>query len=476
MKKRIFAMLLCLCMLVACFAGCGGKKATDSNVPATTEDKASGDNSAPNYSGRTLDVLFMVGGQRQMADPILAKLEEVLPGLETKVVYDHNAGDILRSRVMANDAPDIFDVNSGTYDYYSAIEEGVMKPLDFLYDVPCVDDPSKTLGDILNFSMMTFGYVDGKHYCMSDTVYTSGLWYDANMFKEKGYKVPETWDEFVALGEKAKADGKYLLCYSTKYGQEYFYNYWFNPLVCSIDIEAFGKLQRLEENAYSDPAVREALERTKMLIDKGYVDTVSGTLEITETQMEFCNGNVLFYPCGSWLEAEMEGNWPDGFELTYIPFPANKADDPSYLAVAGVVSAVSATTKNEDLVKEYYRYMLSHKDTTRKVVEITMNGLAIADFAKNFGDLLPHSVSSSWKAIDSGKCIGIRDLSRSFYPGVRDVVTNSITAFNAGQLDVDGYINALNEFYNNTRKDDSIIKRDYDMSAIMEAIAQYKAK
>jgi N-acetylglucosamine transport system substrate-binding protein len=296
------------------------------------------------------------------------------------------------------------------------------------------------------------------------------------MFKEKGYKVPETWDEFVSLGEKAKADNKYLLCYSTKYGQEYFYNYWFNPLVCSIDINAFGKLQRLEENAYCDPAVKEALEKTNMLVDKGYVDTVSGTLEITETQMEFCNGNILFYPCGSWLEAEMEGNWPDGFELTYIPFPPNKAGDPSYLAVAGVVSSVSSTTENLDLVKEYYRYMLSHKETTKKVVETTMNGLAIADFSKNFGDLLPHSVSSSWNAIDSGRCIGIRDLTRAFYPGVRDVITNSITALNAGDLDVDGYIKALNDFYKKTREDDSILKRNYDMTAIMEALKTYKAK
>jgi len=473
MKKRILAIFLCLCILMAFFVGCGGKKGTTKDTPTKTEEKSDG---TPDFSGRTLDVLYMVGGQRQMADPILAKLEEVCPGLKTKIEYNHDAGDVLRSRVMANDAPDIFDVNSGMYDYYAAIDEGVMMPLDFLYDVPCVDDPSKKLGDILNFSMMTFGYVDGKHYCMSDTVYTSGLWYDANMFKEKGYKVPETWDEFVSLGEKAKADNKYLLCYSTKYGQEYFYNYWFNPLVCSIDINAFGKLQRLEENAYSDPAVKEALEKTNMLVDKGYVDTVSGTLEITETQMEFCNGNILFYPCGSWLEAEMEGNWPDGFELTYIPFPPNKAGDPSYLAVAGVVSSVSSTTENLDLVKEYYRYMLSHKETTKKVVETTMNGLAIADFSKNFGDLLPHSVSSSWIAIDSGRCIGIRDLTRAFYPSVRDVITNSITALNAGDLDVDGYIKALNDFYKKTREDDSILKRNYDMTAIMEALKTYKAK
>lgn len=478
MKKKILVIFLCICVLSLGFVGCGSKKKdTSDTTTTTTTDKTSDEGKGtPDFSGRKLDVLFMVGGQRQMADPIIAKLKEVHPGLDAEVVYDHNAADILRSRVMANDAPDIFDVNGGMYDYYAAIEEGVLKPLDFLYDVPTVDDPSKTLGDILNFPMMTFGYVNGKHYCMNDSVYTSGLWYDANMFKEKGYKTPDTWDEFVELGAKAKADGKYLLCYSTKYGQEYFYNYWLNPLICSIDINAFGKMQKLEENAYSDPAVREALNRTKLLIDKGYTDTVSGTLEITETQMEFCNGNVLFYPCGSWLEAEMDGNWPDGFELRYIPFPSNKAGDPSYLSIAGVISGVSATTKNEDIVKEYYRYMLSDKETTRKVVETTTNGLAIADFSKNFGSILSDSVASSWDAIDSGKCIGVRDQARSFYPDIKDPITNLSSAFNAGDVDVDGFITKMNEVYKKVREDDSVIKREYDMSAIIAAVKAYKPK
>lgn len=479
MSKKVIALILLIALLMTLVVACGN----NSDVPGSSDpspnaqgDSPSGDNEGSDYSGRTLDVLFMVGGQGQMADPILAKLEDVLPGLETKVVYDHNAGDILRSRVMANNAPDIFDVNAGMYDYYSAIDEGVMMPLDFLYDVPCVDDSSKTLGDIINFSMLNYGYVDGHHYCMSDSVYTSGLWYDANMFREMGYEVPETWDQFVALGEKAKNDGKYLLTYSTKYGSEYFYNYWFNPLLCSIDVEAFGKLQRLEENAYSHPAVKEALDRTQMLIDEGYIDTVSGTLEITETQMEFCNGNILFYPCGSWLEAEMDGNWPDGFELTYVPFPANKVEDPSYLAVSGVISAVSANTENLDIVKEYYRYMLSHKETTTKVVETTKNGLAIADFSENFGYLLAHSVSSSWDAIDSGQCIGIRDLSRNFYPVLSDVITDAISALNAGELTVDGYIEKMNTTYKEILEDDSILKREYDMGALMEAVAQYNPK
>lgn len=450
--KKLLSLLLCILLLASAAAALG-----------------EGD-----FKGRELDVLFMVGGQGKMADPVLAKLEEVLPGLKTTVVYDHKAGDILRNRTLANDVPDIFDVNSMTYDHLAAIDEGVIQPLDLLYDVPCVDDPGKTLKDVLNFQTMNFGSINGKYHLMPDALYTSGLWYDAKMFRDKGYEVPNTWDEFVALGEKAKADSKKLLLYSTRYGGEYFQQYWFDPLLLSIDINAYGDLQNLKENAWSNPAVRKALELTVGLIDMGYVDTVSGTLGISETQMEFCNGNVLFYACGSWLEAEMAGNWPEGFELTYLPFPPQKEGDPSYCIVAPVVSAISASTENADLVKEYYRYLLTDPETTKKVVETTLNGLPIKGFSEKYGDLLPASVNSCWKTIDSGRVLSLNDSLINFYHDIYDLFTDKCGALTAKTITVDEYIEALNEFFAEKLEDDDVVKRPYDMNAIMEALKEYR--
>ena len=450
--RKLLSVLLCLLLIVSAFG-----------VLAQSD-----------YSNRKLDVLFMVGGQGTMADPILAKLKEVFPGLDATVVYDHKAGDILRNRTLANDVPDIFDVNSMTYDHLAAIDEGVIQSLDILYDVPCVDDPSKTLKDVLNFQTMNYGAIDGKYHLLPDALYTSGLWYDAKMFRDKGYEAPSTWDEFVALGDKAKADGKNLLLYSTKYGGEYFQQYWFDPLLLSIDLGAYGDLQNLKENAWSNPAVRKALELTIGLIDKGYVDTVSGTLGISETQMEFCNGNVLFYACGSWLEAEMAGSWPEGFELTYLPFPPQKEGEPSYCIIAPVVSGISATTKNQDLVKEYYRYMLTDPETTKKVVAITLNGLPIKGFSEKYGDLLPASVNSCWKAIDSGRVLSLNDSMINFYHDSYDLLTDKSSALTAQTITVDEYINTMNGYFAEKLADEDVIKRPYDMSAIMEALKEYR--
>lgn len=106
MSKRIGLMLLVVALVVSVLAGCG--KAADADNPNPAQVDANYD-----FKGRSIDVLYMIGGQGQMADPIAAKLKEVYPGLEVNVVYDHNAHEIMRNRVMANDAPDIFDLNQG---------------------------------------------------------------------------------------------------------------------------------------------------------------------------------------------------------------------------------------------------------------------------------------------------------------------------------------------------------------------------
>src|SRR5690554_1504396 len=100
MKKRISILALCLCFALAIFAGCSPEETTAAPTESTT-----GEGGEKDFSGRSLDVLFMVGGQGEMANPILATLEDVYPGLETNVTYDHNAADILRSRILAGNPP-----------------------------------------------------------------------------------------------------------------------------------------------------------------------------------------------------------------------------------------------------------------------------------------------------------------------------------------------------------------------------------
>lgn len=455
MGKRIISILIAVLMIVGLCAGCNKSGGAENPNPAKSGAKY-------DFNGRTLDVLYMVGGQGQMADPIADKLKEDYPGLTVNVVYDHNAHEIMRNRVMAGNPPDIFDINQGFYDYYGAIAEGICKPLDFLYPLKTVDG-SKTLKEVIDFDAIKKGYVDGKYYLMADTIYTSGLWYDAKLLRDNNINPPTTWDEFVKALEILKSKGVIGLSWSGKWAGEYALNYFFYPQVASLDYKAFIDIQNLEDNAWKSPAVREVMDRLKMIVDKGYFDTKSAGMDAAEIQMEFIKRTFAFYPCGSWFEAEMEGNWPDDFELTYLPFSGVKdAKGTNHTLLASVVSGVSAETKNEDIVGEYYRYMLSDKEVTTNIVKGALNGLPIKGFSENFGDLLPKSVQGTWAAISDGNKPLI-EMASSWYPEHIIMSGDAITAFVAGNITAEEFADRMDKFGKQVKDDSSIVK--YKMSA-----------
>ena len=235
-------------------------------------------------------------------------------------------------------------------------------------------------------------------------------------------------------------------------------NYWFYPEVATLDYKAFVAIEDLDENAWQAPAVQEVIGRLKTLLDKGYFDTASAGMDASEIQMEFIKRTFAFYPCGSWLEAEMSGNWPTDFKLTYLPFSGVKAAaDTNYTLLASVVSAVSATTKNEDIVGEYYRYMLSDDAVTSAIVGGALNGLAIKGFSEKFGKLLPLSVQGTWAAIDAGNKPLIQ-MASAWYPEHLTTSQDAITAFVAGDIDAAEFAKRMDDFGAAVKADSTITK------------------
>ena len=174
--------------------------------------------------------------------------------------------------------------------------------------------------------------------------------------------------------------------------------------------------------------------------------------------MEFIKHAFAFYPCGSWFEAEMAGNWPDGFELTYLPFSGvETATDTNYTLLASVVSAVSATTQNEDICGEYYRYMLSDKDVTTAIVSGALNGLPIKEFSSLYGDLLPTSVQGTWAAIEAGNTPLIT-MATAWYPENYNIIGDALTAISIGDIDATEFAKRLNDFGVKIKADDTITK------------------
>lgn len=454
--KKVIALVLTAALCLTLFAGCSNGGGGGGDVGGEITLPKEGDT----LKGRTLEVLYMVGGQGEMANPIADKLKEVYPDLTVNITYDHNAHEIMRNKVMSGNPPDIFDLNQGLYDYYGAIAEGVCYPFEPVLELPTVDGTQK-LKDVVDLDMIVKGKVDGKHYCMADSVYTSGLYYDAKLFKDLGISVPTNWDEFMAACEKLKANNVYPLAYAGTFAFEYMLDYFFYPMVAAVDYQSYVDIQNLKEGAWKSDAVKTVLDRIQTMLDKGYFDPNSPGYEATSVQMEFIKRNVGFYPCGSWLEAEMAGNWPDDFELSYLPYSgAEKSDGDHYLIQAGVVSSISAKSQNLDIVGEWYRYFLSDPETTRKVIEVHINGLPLKDFSKNYGDLLPASVQQTWDALSAGSK-PIVDLWGAWYKEAPVGFGDAINAFISGDISADDFMTRLDEQDTKIRNDSTLPKYTY---------------
>jgi alpha-glucoside transport system substrate-binding protein len=77
---------------------------------------------------------------------------------------------------------------------------------DMGFDIPQLED---TFGK----PFMDLGVVDGEHYAIPSNInLKSMIWYPKDDFDAAGYKVPETWDELMALSDQMVADGNTPWC------------------------------------------------------------------------------------------------------------------------------------------------------------------------------------------------------------------------------------------------------------------------
>ena len=60
--------------------------------------------------------------------------------------------------------------------------------------------------------------LDGHQYLVPNKNYPWAVYYRKSLWKEKGYKVPKTWDQFIALAKQMQADGLTPLAFTDKDG------------------------------------------------------------------------------------------------------------------------------------------------------------------------------------------------------------------------------------------------------------------
>jgi alpha-glucoside transport system substrate-binding protein len=175
---------------------------------------------------------------------------------------------VLKTRIEGGSPPDMAALAQPT-GVLSYAKDGKV------IDVATFMDPAKLKADFPTTISLTS---DGDHIWSIPTKadVKSMIWYPPKAFAAKGYTVPKTWDELVALADKIVADGSHPFCASaggpgTATGWQL--TDWVEEVLLKTEDPQVTNDWISGKIPFTDPKIKAAFDRVASLLFKeGYVD------------------------------------------------------------------------------------------------------------------------------------------------------------------------------------------------------------
>ena len=350
-KKKLISLVLAGTMVFG-LAACGSNGG---------DKKSEGDSSDSDKVVKVAVVETAYGAD--MWNDVAAAFEKET-GVKVELTIDKNIEDVIQPQMKSGEYPDVImrAVGSESAITETFIKDNNVEELTDVLDMTVPGEDAKVGDKILpgfTENSIVNPYGDGKTYLMPMFYSPCGLFYDANLFKTKGWDVPETWDDMWALADKAKADGISLFTYPTT---GYFDAFFYALLHETMGSEDFTKALNYAEGIWDTDGAKKAFDIVTKL-----ATTVEPTTTANANDNDFRNNQqlvlddkALFMPNGNWVIGEMaDAPRADGFEWGFTALPAVKegGERASYTFFEQIW--MPAEAKEQDLGKEFIAYLYS---------------------------------------------------------------------------------------------------------------------
>jgi N-acetylglucosamine transport system substrate-binding protein len=341
-------------MLASCVGG-GGTTAAPGGAVSAKNPFGMADKS-------TVDAVIFKGGYGiDYADFAGKVVEKAQPGSTVKVTAATNIAQTLQPRFVGGNPPDVID-NSGANLIGINTIRAQLEDLTSVIEAKNLE--GKVIKDTLYAGVVEPGTFDGKFVQLNYVLTVYAMWYSASLFETNGWTVPTTYDEALALGAKAKAQGKYLFGWGKEAATYY------QTMAIASAIKEGGDdvrlaLENLKDGCWSLQPIQDVFAGLKKIIDAGYMQPGGAGTQFTAAQAQWSNEEkFLLYPSGGWIENEMKTQTKAGFKMTGAPeltvTTSSKFPQKSLHSTAGEGYIVPSQGKNVAGGKEFLRAMLSN--------------------------------------------------------------------------------------------------------------------
>ena len=365
--KKLLCILVAFVLAAAVFTGCGGSAPAPA-APPEPAPAAPAEPAVPEAEAEAQELnlaIFEGGFGPDFWNEITSTFGADHPEITINLQISPNIGDIIRPQIVAGNPPDFWNGtdNDQTGILAALIKDRGLLDLTDVFDGPQYDSDTPLRDKIIDGaldSLKCSPYGDGRIYIAPGGVYPMGPVYNPTLFAEQGWSVPITWDDFFALGDKAKEIDSSLFTYQGIY-PGYLESVVLPALASALGPD-FAKIENLEPGIWSDPRTIAVLEQFEKIYTGGYLMPGTVGLNHTDSQAAQMMNRALFIPNGPWMEDEMaDAARAPGYRFGLTPAPVMQSGDTRYVATGIGQFSIPAAAKNPEAAKLFLRYLYTDK-------------------------------------------------------------------------------------------------------------------
>ena len=257
-----------------------------------------------------------------------------------------DAVTIMKTRFVREDYPDVIGIG-GDADYASFVDSSILADVS---DCDTISKVSPAYQDIIK--SVTYVPMDGI-YGVPYVANAAGMLYNKDMFAEKGWTIPETWDDMIALFDEIKAEGEVLPIYLGYLDTWTILSPW-NSITINMVPSDLARQVNAGEAKFSD-YYREPAERMLQLLE--YAEDGPFAYSYNDACTAFARGQSAMFPCGSFAVPQILSVNP---EMNIGMFAMPSAENPDdRIVVSGVDLqwCVAETCEHKDAVYEVIAFL-----------------------------------------------------------------------------------------------------------------------
>jgi ABC-type sugar transport system, periplasmic component len=299
---------------------------------------------------------------------------------------------------------------------------------------------------------------DGKLIALPEAVEAMVVYYNKEMFAEKGWEVPTTPKEYFDLCEAMKADGLIPNAFGNADWKAA--NQWWisSGFTAALGSEKFHALLQ-GELAWESDEVRHATEQLADMWKKGYIYENSAGITLEDSRNLFVTKKAPMMMSGQWDVFELMNDNPE-FEWGAFKMPSwNEGIGETAVPVAlGGSYAINSKCENPDMAAKFLDFLYNDDYVEQRVVRGTLLPTENCK-PSEIEELDSHYVEVYDILLDAMDKGNIGYCSWTYWPPATDTYSwSNLEALYLEQLSMDEYLKNLQEKYDEDVENGKVLK------------------